>query len=227
MVRSFMERNPGWDVERYYDGDLDELLPQNLRAWLPFSRCELGRWYAMRDALRRHGTVLYSDGDVRWYAPYSAPDADAVLTPHYVTQAARRSAKHWLMKDGIANIGVVQVSATAQSDELFDFVIGETLHNPTAFMHGRQLWLQNLVSCIPAVGFDCAWNTDCGMNVACWNLRHGDRSVHGAAGACVVRTPDGDERPLVSFHFSSKSLGELPSFGPAVSELLAAYRSEP
>jgi len=228
MIRSFLALNPDWSVERFYDNDINKLLPDACRTWSSFNKCELGRWLAMKKCLESgYDTVVYSDGDIRWYGKYDISIGhDMVIYPHYVTNFARQNAKHLLQKDGIANIGIIEISRSIDHDRLFDFVIGEVLHSPTTFMHGQQLWLQNLVSTIPDCGFDCVYNTNCGYNVASWNLRKGDREVYKEDGKYLVRTNTGIVKPLVSFHFSSKSLGKLVHYGNAVQQLFENYIKE-
>jgi hypothetical protein len=226
MVDSFIAHNPGWDVLRYYGGDLEALLPDACRGWTPFNKCEIGRWLAMGRALETHKTALYCDGDVRWYGKYQTGSHAMSLTPHYVTAAARRNAKHWIWKDGAANIGIVEMKRHGQTDGILDFVVGEVLHRPAAYMHGEQLWLQNIVSAVPECGFDCVFSRHAGLNVARWNLRKGDRVLERDGGKIKVSTPEGERFPLVAFHFSSKSLGSLDLCGDIASDLKRRYLEE-
>lgn len=223
MISGFLRYNPGWHVERFYGKRIDEILPEECIQWNDFSKCELGRWLAVRACLGKYGTVVYCDGDMRWYGRYdTCLEHSIVLSPHYITDNAKRAAKHWIMKDGAANLGLFEVSRSPENDELFDYIIGEVLHNPRAFMHGDQLWLQNLASTLPDCGFDAVYSDDPSVNVASWNLRMGDRIVVERDGACIVGC-GGLEYPLKSFHFSSKSLGSLPKYGPGVQRLLKEY----
>jgi len=114
-----------------------------------------------------------------------------------------------------------------QTDELFDFIIGEVLHRPMSYMHGDQLWLQNIVSSVPDCGFDCVFSRNAGLNVARWNLRKGDRALERTDGGKVqVVTADGERYPLLAFHFSSKSLKDLDLCGDVAVELKKQYMEE-
>lgn len=226
MVRSFVAHNPDWDVLRYRDGVLDALLPAECKGWTPFNKCEIGRWYAMQDALSRHDTVLYADGDMRFYSEYPLSGHNICLFPHYITRLSRRNARHWTWKDGVANIGIMEISRGEDAELAFDFILGEVLRRPDRYKHGDQLWLQNIVSHLPECGCDCVWSNHAGINVASWNLRKGDREVGRIGGGYVVVTNEGAEFPLVSFHFSSKSLNSLDYHGEAVKELKEAYLNE-
>ena len=224
MIESFLKYNPDWTAQRYYGDRLEKCLPRDCRAWSDFNKCELGRWIAMRDLLDEYDTVLYADGDVRWYNPYVwTGHHELVLTPHTVTLKGSSNMRHQIMKDGRANIGIVEVNRGFHHDMMFDFIIGEVLHKPEYFMHGRQLWLQPLVSSCADVGFDVYWNTYCGMNVASWNMRKGDRELYERDGKWYVRA-NSVAFPLVSFHFSSKSLILLPMLGAG--KLLKEYENE-
>lgn len=227
MAESFVKHNPEWDVAEFFDDGLNAVLPAECRRWSKFDRCEIGRWFAMRKALERWDTCLYCDGDLRWYAPYKA-DAkhDVVLYPHYVTDKAAQDAKHFILKDGMANLGMFEMSRSIDHDRLFDYIIGEVIHRPNSFKHGDQLWLQNLISTLPDCGFDAVYNMDPGYDTACWNLRHGDRLVFERDGVPWVKTNTQLKYPLRSFHFSSKSLGSLAKYGQTVQRLLNDYLKE-
>ena len=230
MIRSFLAFNPDWSVERFHGDEVRKLLPPQCHSWSPFNQVELSRWIAMKKCLEQYDLVLYCDGDLRWYGEYPVGGYglyhDIFLYPHYVTQFSSQNAKHLLHKDGIANIGMVLVNRCIDHDRLFDFVINEVLHNPSAFKHGDQLWLQNLVSSIPDCGFDAVYDKNPGCDVASWNLRKGDREVYREDGRYWVRTNTGIVFPLVSFHFSSKSLGSLVNYGSAVQRLREEYLNE-
>ena len=227
MIASFLKHNPDWEVCRFYDEKLQNLLPPDCRTWSPFNKCELSRWTAMQKCLDQYDTVLYADGDIRWYGKYENDMGHGmVLYPHYVTNHARNDAKHWLNKDGVANIGIMEISRHIDNNGIFDFVIGEVLHNPNAFKHKDQLWLQNIVSCIPDCGYDCVYNNHAGINVAAWNLRHRDREVFIQDGQYLVGTNEDMLFPLVAFHFSSKSLDSLDKYGEAVKQLKKEYLNE-
>ena len=229
MIRTFLEHNPGWEVRRFYDKDLDAILPLECRKWTNFNKAEIGRWIAMKKCLEDGAdTCLYSDGDIRWYAPYDiSVKHDIILYPHYVTSKAKQDAKHFIMKDGAANLGMFEISRSIDHDRIFDFIIGEVLHNPNAFKHKDQLWLQNLASTLPDCGFDAVYSQDPAQNCACWNLRHGDRVVFERDGLpFVTNSMMHCPVPLKSFHFSSKSLGSLWKYGNTVNKLLKEYLNE-
>lgn len=221
MIDSFLKHNPDWKAERVYGDRLRNMLPAECRNWTPFDQCEIGRWIAMRELLHVYDTVVYSDGDIHWYGQYETHDQHSmVLYPHYVTRRKRQECKHQLFTDGIANIGIIEMSRSVETEGrfenargIFDFVIGEVLHNPKGFQKHGTLWLQPLVSSIPDCGYDCVYNYDAGYDVAWWNLRKGDRELVEWEGRLCVGTPDDRLVPLVSFHFSSKSLEKLRLFG--------------
>lgn len=226
MIDSFLKYNRNWTAERYYGDRLEKCLPQACKKWSDFDKCEIGRWIAMRDLLNEYDTVLYADGDVRWYSTYLwTGHHELVLTPHTVTDKASSAMRHQIMKDGRANIGIVEVNRGFHHDMMFDYIIGEVLHDPRMFKHGKQLWLQPLVSSCADVGFDVCWNMYAGQNTASWNLRKGDRRVVKENGQFMVIS-NGLVFPLLSFHFSSKSLHMLDCFGDAVKELKNNYLKE-
>lgn len=228
MISSFLKYNPGWEVRRFYDADLDDILPKECRKWSAFNKAELGRHIAVKRCLETDcDTVLYCDGDMRWYGQYEiSVQHDIVLSRHYITSKAAENAKHWIHKDGVANLGMFEMSRSIDHDRIFDFMCGEVLHNPNAFKHKDQLWLQNLASSLPECGFDAVYSNDPGLNCACWNLRHEDRLVFERDGVPWVKTNTQLKYPLRSFHFSSKSLGSLWKYGPTVQRLLKEYLEE-
>lgn len=227
MAESFVRHNPGWDVAEFFDDGLSAVLPAECRKWSKFDRCEIGRWLAMEKALERWDTCLYCDGDIRWYAPYQeSVRHDIVLYPHYVTDKAAQDAKHFILKDGRANLGMFEISRTVDRDRLFDYIVGEVMHSPNRFKHGDQLWLQNLISTLPECGFDAIYNMDPGYDCAAWALRHGDRIVFERDGVPWVKTNTQVKYPLRSFHFSSKSIGSLVAYGPTVQRLANDYLQE-
>ena len=226
MIKSFTAYNPDWEVCRYYDNDLINLLPIDCKSWTPFNQCEIGRWYAMQDALKNYDTILYVDGDMRFYNAYEASTHNMCLFPHYVTTLAKRNAKHWTWMDGMANIGIMQMSRGEDAELIFEFIIGEVLKCPVKYKHGDVLWLQSIVSHIPYIGCDCVWSDNAGINVATWNLKKGDREVIKRDNRYIVITNEGREFPLISFHFSSKSIKLLDMYGEAVKELKDGYISE-
>lgn len=226
MIASFLKYNPDWQVKRYYDDDLINMLPPQCKVWTSFNRCEIGRWLAMQDAIKDYDTILYADGDMRFYGKYKSSTHGMVLYPHYVTKLAKRNAKHWTWKDGVANIGIMEMSKSDDNELIFDFIIGEVLKSPFRYMHGDVLWLQNIISHIPECGTDCIYSDNAGINVACWNLRKGDREIIEKDGKYIVLTNEGKEFPLISFHFSSKSLHTLELYGDAVIKLKNEYLKE-
>lgn len=225
MIRSFLAHNPDWSVERYYDNDLCNLLPDSCKGWTSFNKCEIGRWYAMQKCLETYDTALYCDGDIRWYDSYEEHDHALVITPHCITKLGSMEMRHNILKDGMANIGILETNRTPNVEVLFDYVIGEVMHNPKAFMHKDQLWLQNLVSTCPWI-FDCVWNQDFTVNVASWNLRRYDRMVFQNENGEFMVKCNGHIGRIKSFHFSSKSIYMLHAFGNACIKLLEEYRNE-
>ena len=221
MIASFLKYNPDWKVCKYYDDALQKILPPECRTWTPFDKCEIGRWYAMKLALHQYDTIVYADGDIRWYNQYvDNPDHAMTLFPHYVSQRQRQNCKHQLLNGGTANIGIMELHRATETEGVydnakgvFDFVIGETMKEPSKFKIGNQLWLQKLVSMIPECGYDCVYNYDAGYDVAWWNIRKGDREILDIDGKLMVRTTDEKVVPLRSVHFSSKSLNRFEIFG--------------
>ena len=227
MIHSFLKHNPDWIAKRFYDADLESILPNQCESWTAFNKCEIGRWYAMQNCLDKYDVVLYSDGDIRWYGKYDEDPIHGMrLTHHYVTDMAKNHAKHWIMRDGAANIGIMEMSRHIDNDGIFDFIIGEVMHNPNGFKHKEKLWLQNIVSTLPDCGYDCVYNPHAGLNVAAWNLRHRDREVILQDGKYMVGTRDDELFPLISFHFSSNSFHTLDNYGTAVGKLKKEYLDE-
>ncbi len=176
----------------------------------------------MQDALKRHDTVLYSDGDIRWYGKYPLSGHSMAIFPHQITNDARKMCKHNLFTSGVANIGILEMSRGADADGVFDFVVTACMKYPQRLMNGQLLWLQPFVSCIPDCGYDCVWNCHPGVNVAAWNLRTGDRGVVKQDGK-YYSVIGSSAYPLVSFHFSAHSFKTLDNYGNAVKELRDAY----
>ena len=222
MIDNFISHNPDWDACWYYDDGLMNILPDVCRDWSPFNKCEIGRWFAMKHALVKYDSIVYSDGDMAWYAPYETSDYAMTLFPHYVTDLAKRISRHWLAKDGVYNIGIMEMRKCNESNEIIDFITEEVIANPAKHKHGEQLWLQNIVSVLPDCGYGVGCNNNAGYNVARWNIKH-DRSVIKRDGKYIVRTCEGTECPLVSFHFSEKSIHTLDRYGEAVKELRNDY----
>ena len=225
MISSFLKHNPGWEAEKVYGKDLEGLLPDVCKCWTPFNKCEIGRWIAIRDLLHKHDTVVYCDGDVRWYDTFVGVGNELGLFPHCVTRKASVKMRHQILYDGKANIGIVEVNRGIDHDTLFDYVIGETLHKSSKFMHGQKLWLQNLVDSCADVGFDVGWNMDAGLNVASWNIRRDDRKIMERGDKVMVEC-NGAEFSLRSFHFSSNSLQKLDGYGDTVRRLKMEYLNE-
>lgn len=223
MIDNFVQHNPDWDACWYFDDGLTDILPRECKKWSPFNRCEIGRWCAMRETLKTYDNIVYCDGDMRWYAPYEISERGMTLYPHYVTDSAKKKAMHRLWVDGVANIGIMEMTKCSDNATVFDFIIGEVLYDTPRYMHGEQLWLQNIVSMLPNIGLDVGYNSNAGYNVARWNLMRKDRSVFKRDGKYMVRTADGIECPLVSFHFSEKSIDTLYKYGEVVEELKNAY----
>ena len=222
MAGSFIAYNPDWDIVEFYDHALVSLLPDVCRNWTAFDRVEIGRWYALKKALETYDTALYCDGDIWWYDRYEESQHTLVLYPHCITRHAQEKRKHYLWKDGNANIGILEMSRTEETERLFDFITGEVLYKPSDYVRHGTLWLQPLVSFTTNL-YDVVYNTHAGYDVAFWNLATEDREVIMWEGKRMVGTHDDELFPLVSFHFSSKSIEKLDRFGVVVQELKAEY----
>lgn len=234
MIDSFLKHNPDWTAERVYGDRLVDMLPKECKRYSDFDKCEIGRWVAMRNLLQEYDTVLYCDGDIRWFHPYSThPDLSMVLCPHYVTLKVMQSKKHQLFWDGVANIGIVEVNRSTETEGkyenargIFDHIINEVIRDPSRFRRHDKLWLQPLVSSVVDVGYNVAYNDDPGMDLASWNLRHGDRYVFEEEGELYAKTYTGLASYLKSVHFSSKSLDILASTSKLMERLVKEYRNE-
>lgn len=226
MVQSFLQFHGGWDVKIYGGLEINEILPQRFLMSNPFNKCEIGRWCAVLDALRQgYKTVLYCDNDIHFYGKYEPLGHGLVLFPHYVTDKAKQSAAHWLLKDGVPNLGMFEANGEDGS-RICEFVIGEVTSNPVQFCHnGNQLWLQNLASCLPSIGHDVVYNNSPSHNVAHWNLAHEDRFVEQILDGYddVEVVCDDTAYPLLTFHFSAKGINRLPNYGEAVAKLRDRY----
>lgn len=222
MAESFAKHNPDWDICKFYDADLECLLPPQCHSWSAFDKCELGRWIAVRRALEQHQTAVYSDGDIQWYAPYQTSNRAMTLFPHCVTKSAQERRRHFLWKDGYANIGIFEVCQKEDTDKIFEFIIGEVMRNSNEYIKHGTLWLQPIVSFTTNL-YDVGYNMDAGYDVAFWNLFTGDREVVMWNGKRMVGTNENKLYDLVSFHFSAKSLHKLEGFGEVVKELKKEY----
>ena len=231
MIESFLAHNPGWCAERLYNADLEAVLPHDCKRWSAFDKCEIGRWVAMRELLHKHDTVLYCDGDIRWYNQYETHlGVSMTLCPHYVTPKVMQLKKHQLFWDGVANIGIVEVGRSVETEGwfenargIFDYIIGEVTKDPGRFRRHGTLWLQPLVSSVVDCGFNVGYNDDPGVDVASWNLRSGDRYVFEEDGVLYAKTYTGLTSLLKSVHFSSKSIDRLRETGLIMARLVEDY----
>ncbi|MBP5458948.1 MAG: hypothetical protein J6Y62_02050 [Clostridia bacterium] len=222
MVESFRQHNKDWETKVFNEAELNLMLPPVWRSKDAFFKCETGRWCVMKQALLNgYDVVLYCDNDIFWYGKYEEIGRGLSLCPHYVTDKARRSAIHWLIKDGVPNLGLFEASGTDLAG-LIDGLVEEVGMDPAAHMHGQVLWLQNLATYLPYLGYEVNYMTDPGLNVARWNLGHGDRQVIEREGKLIV-VCDGEEYPLKCFHFSSKSIKSIEQYGDVVRRLRDQY----
>ena len=222
MVESFRQYNRDWETKVFTEKELKFLLPQVWYSKDPFFKCEIGRWWVMKQVLLNHYDVaLYCDNDIYWYDTYPVVGKGLSLCPHYISNAAKRDAAKWLIKDGVPNLGLFEASGMDAVGPV-DVVINEVCNNPWAHDHGTVLWLQNLATYLPYVGHEVGYMTDPGLNVARWNLAHGDRVLTDEPKGVFV-TCDGVKSSLKCFHFSSKSIQSLERFGDVVKRLKDEY----
>lgn len=222
MTDSFRYYNRDWETKIFTEKELNFLLPRVWHSKDAFFKCEIGRWCVMKQVLLNHYDVaLYCDNDMFWYAEYPIMGKGFSLSPHYISNTGKRDAIRWLIRDGVPNLGMFEACGPESLGPV-DSVITEVCNNPDAHFHGKLLWLQNLVTYLPYFGYEVNYMTDPGLNVARWNLAHGDRTVTEENGVLTV-TCDGVKSPLRSFHFSSKSVGTLQRFGKTVETLRDEY----
>lgn len=226
MAESFLAHNAEWDAKIYRGNEINSLLPMQFRNHKPFNRSEIGRWCAVRKALEDgYETAFYCDNDVFFYGGYEPLGRGLVLFPHYVTDEAQHAAAHWLIKDGIPNLGMFEANGQDGRD-ICDVLIREVDANPQAFMHANAtLWLQNVATYLPYIGYDVRYNTSASHNVAHWNLKHKDRIVISASGwpNDMAVNIHGAFFPLLSFHFSAKGINTLERYGTVVERLRDEY----
>ncbi len=226
MAESFLSHNEGWDVKIYRGDEINQLLPLQFRGHKPFNKSEIGRWCAARKALEDgYETVLYCDNDIFFFDGYGPLGHGLVLFPHYVSDEAKRSAAHWLILDGIPNLGMFEVNGQDGLD-ICNLVIHEVDAKPEAFMHANaSLWLQNMLTYFPHIGHDVVYNNSPSYNVAHWNLKHHDRFVIPANGFPNDMAVNcmGVCHSLVTFHFSAKGIKTLERYGSFVGDLRDKY----
>ena len=233
MLSSFLGHNDGWAVERFYDDAIE--LPSIFKNDIvtPFNRCEIGRWTAMRKLLDKYDEVLYCDNDVLWYDEYRPLNASIVLSPHYITDKSKYSARNNLFWFGVYNIGLVYLKGREGQKEC-DFVIDNFLTRPRHFYmspafwriegsHATEIWLQGLAGFACTIGLDFAEDKDAGLNVAYWNIEAGDRSVFKRDGRFFVSC-NGKEYPLRMFHFSNK-IEQLERYDGVLKELYDDFKA--
>ena len=240
MLKSFLKHNEGFDVKLWTGDEINEIIPTQFRRGIPFNKTEIGRWCALRHAIRQgYKHVLYCDNDIRFYAPFEFTKGHSlVMFPHVVTEEAKRYRKHFLVKDGIPNLGMIEVNVTdgdegreqTQADEICSFVIDEVDHAPQMFTHLqiKKLWIQNFATYLPYCGYDAVYNEDFTHNVAHWNLGSGDRSVERIlAGFDQFQVVCGNEkRAIKTFHFSNAGIRTLEKYGEAVTFMKSEYLSD-
>lgn len=246
----FLHANGDWDLVCYSDKAAQtapwwvEARPVSslfagypaLACLSPWDQCEVGRFLAIAECLKEYDEVLYCDNDIYWYGRYphplfQLPDSprrlaarpDLVLSPHYLDPAVAAAHRDILRKDGIYNIGIMHFLGKG-SAIVCDTMVGAVLADPKANRHKGRLWLQNLLNPVAYWGLAVSTISDPGCNVGYWNLRTGDREVTGRESDPKVICR-GVEHPLVSMHYSGKSLAHLlgGEFGPVVQKLAKDY----
>lgn len=220
MIASFQHFHPDWQVRRFYNQDIDALLPEFTRDWNGFSKSEIGRFAALHAALTEgFDRALYCDNDIYFYDLYtSTVNAPIILTPHCITPAASRARFHWMWHDGVPNNGMIEVRKPAEAD--LKMFIDYVLSNPGRYFRKEGLWLQNVTGVFAQSGFGAEYNLNPGVNVGRWNLRFG-RSVFERHGKYYVLL-DGQPWSLICMHFSrwDRMLGK---YGDAVTALVEQY----
>ena len=223
MIGSFLKYNLGWDAEKFYGKKLENALPNECRMWPDKYKCKIGKWIAMKALLDKYDTVLYCDGDVRWYGEYEPYARELVLTPNCVSKKA--CYKTLLKEKNFVNTGVVEASRGFCSTRLLDLLVKELTTN-TYLDHGEaKMIFQNPELNYMQLGFDILMNPDFGMNVGLWNLNRHERSLSMENGRYMVHCM-GQSRPLKSFHFSKDMLEKLREKGEIVVKLLGEYQHE-
>lgn len=222
MAASFLRHNPGWDHCGYRDGDVTAFLPPPQRNWTPFDKCEVSRWLAAKRALYdgKYDSVVYCDGDVRWYGPVSSkPHACLWLYPHAVTNHGKNDRRHWQCKDGVVNLGMFEMHPHINMESVFQLMVDEPLRDPRRFSFGhRTLWLQVQATGLLGCGVGARLDDDPGMDVATWNAVE-RRLVDGDGGLeveCAYR-----RYPLRTVHFHTPEKFAL--LGPVAERLARDY----
>lgn len=232
MIESFLRYNRDWNVERIYGNSIKVPVKCLENGMSGFDCCEIGRWVAILEMLKKYDEVLYCDGDLYWYDEYKVLESDIVLSPHYITDEAKRIARNPLFFDGTLNEGVVYMRKSTAAFEACSFIVDNVAANPKYFIYNNsldfprngKLWLQGMIGYIPYSFTETKVDENAGMNVAFWNLKYQDRKLLIKNNKYFVEC-GGKEYPLVSFHFSSGSIDLLPHFGNEVTMLLNEYRS--
>lgn len=203
MIQTFRQYNPDWSVTRFYNKDLDEILPPNCAALSPFSKCELGRWCALKKTLEMGSEhVLYADGDMMWCGTHaSTANAPLVLTPHQILPEFRWMDKERRIGDGIINIGLLE--ARKDAEELLEVIIRRAVSDMRRFWRKGRVWTQFLMDVMFCFEHkSMALNLHPGANVACWNVTLiPERRVLGTVEHPVVVFQE-YEWPLASLHLS-------------------------
>ena len=223
MIESFLQHNPEWEPVRFYNGEVDKIIPDAAKGWNPFSKCEIGRWCALRVALKNgFDRALYSDGDLFWYDQYplhGLPDSAMVLSPHYILASSMRLRAHQLIKDGIPNLGLIL--ARPDAADMLDAFIAEVMDDSRRyFTHKAGIWLQCPMGIFAMAGWDATYDMTPGINVGNWNLKT-ERKVVSPGGRPQVLIEDLCY-PLIGLHFSkySRLRGK---YGPVLDKLLTEY----
>lgn len=236
MAGSFLAHNGGWDAVCYSDDaawpfpwymevrPLRPLLDKSFQDFSPFDLCEIGRFLAVSRCLDEYDEVLYCDNDLYWYNQYECPpDGEILLTPHFLSPGIVVNNLGMLRRDGFANIGLMHFRGNG-GKWLCSHVVSCVKASPGLNRHKGVLWLQSMLDVAPWLGLDFRANNDPGCNVGNWNLRKGDRKLVEEDERLLVEF-NGALSPLVSFHFSRKSMGRLLDgrYGDAVKRLAKKY----
>jgi hypothetical protein len=199
-VATFRKHNPTWSVARYYNKDLEAIVPDELKEWSAFSKCEIGRWCAMLKTLREGADhVLYCDGDFQWYGPHvSDTRMPLLLTPHQITVEGRWKDFNRRMGDGVVNLGLIE--AYKDAADVLDAFIKLVARDASRWVRKKKLWLQFPIDAVALMGYKTALNTHPAVNVARWNVGS-ERVIEGTPEHPVVKFQD-KYWPLSSMHFS-------------------------
>lgn len=200
MVNTFRIHHPTWQVLRFYNKDLDAILPKECLTWDPFSKCEIGRFCALQRALSTgYDHALYCDGDFMWCGQHvSSVSAPFVFTPHQILPEYRWADRERRFSDGVINIGLIE--ARRGCEEQLAIMIKRAVSDMKRYWRKGKLCLQFMADMMCVFEKKVELNLHPGANAASWNIG-AERRVVGTVEHPVVIF-QGYEWPLGSLHMS-------------------------